>query len=376
MVPTKSGYGRGRKAFTLIELLVVIAIIGVLIGLLLPAVQKVRDAADRVKCQNNLKQLGLALHDYHDSNKSFPPSTPDFNNGSRSTTPMGNENTINGLVLMLPYLEQEPLYAVISKPYTDSSGNSANPWGPPRDYGFYAPWQADIPLLHCPASPLGSQYTETAQGTFNNKSRRNYVFCTGDLIYCNYCYSSTDPNPSSRKYRGVFGFDSHTKLTSITDGTSNTIAMSEQAGNASSNDIHGLFVNNISGLNTNPATCLAQATGDEYKSGTGVYTTRPLTALWHDGEGIYGTFQTVLPPNSPTCASDNYGDNWGLTSATSYHPNGVNVLMADGSVHFISDSIDAGNSSAPEATSGPSPYGVWGALGTARGGEAFTENPY
>jgi len=375
MFPKKNGYGGGRNAFTLIELLVVIAIIGVLIGLLLPAVQKVRDAADRVKCESNLKQLGLALHAYHDSNKSFPPSTPDYNNGTRSTTPMGNENTINGLPLMLPFIEQSPLYAEISKPYSDSSGNSANPWGPPRDYGFYPPWQADIPILHCPASPLGSNYTETAQGSFNPKSRRNYVFCIGDLIYNNYA-TGEDPNASSRSYRGIFGFNSHTTLTGITDGTSNTIAMSEQAGNDGSTDIHGLFAENIGGLNTNPANCLAQADGDEYKSGVTIETGRPLTALWHDGEGIYCTFQTVLPPNSPTCASDSYGDSWGLSSATSYHANGVNVLMADGSVHFITDSIDAGNSSAPEATSGPSPYGVWGALGTARSGEPFDESTF
>jgi prepilin-type N-terminal cleavage/methylation domain-containing protein/prepilin-type processing-associated H-X9-DG protein len=366
-----------RRGFTLIELLVVIAIIAILIALLVPAVQKVREAAARAQCESNLKQLGVAMHNYYDHNNSFPPSTPNYFNGGRGTNPMGNEDTVNSMPLLCPYIEQQGLYNQLAVAF-NGGGFSTNPFGPPRDYGFYPPWQADIPILHCPSSPLGDPYVETAQGTFSNTSRRNYVYCTGDLIFNNYQWAGTgfQVNNSSRLYRGVFGFDSHTRTTQIIDGTSNTIMMSEQASNGMANDIHGLFATGVGGLNTNPSTCLSKAANGAYKAGVAVRTGRPQTALWHDGEGIFCTFQTVLPPNSPSCVSDTFGDSWGIASATSYHVGGVNVLMADGSVHFVSDNINAGNSAAPETLSGPSPYGVWGALGTMNGGETTSNDLY
>src|SRR4051812_23557461 len=107
-----------RRGFTLIELLVVIAIIAILIGLLLPAVQKVREAASRASCQNNLKQLGLGLMTYHDSANGFPPSRPNSSTGTRNTNPVGNENTISGLIYVLPYIEQGPLYQQMSVNWT------------------------------------------------------------------------------------------------------------------------------------------------------------------------------------------------------------------------------------------------------------------
>jgi len=349
-----------RNAFTLIELLVVIAIIAILIGLLLPAVQKVREAAARAKCQNNLKQLGIAHHAYHDvnSNLIFSRGLTNPMSGSRSTNPRGNEETITGLVHLLPYIEQAPLYALIQSSNYSDSGTPIMPFGLPRDFGNYPPWNTTIPMLFCPASPRGSAYNGS-DTTF--PGRRNYVLCFGDRIL---------NNNSSTSYRGIFGYNSKTKLTGISDGTSNTILMSEQGGNSDLTDYRGLAANNRSGMDTNPSTCLSVVTNGKYN--VPVQSDRPMTALWHSGLASHIGFNTVLPPNSPNCIQDNWGDTWGLMSATSYHVRGVNVVMADGGVRFVPNSIDAGSSSAPEPSGGASPYGVWGALGTMAGGESNT----
>src|SRR5258708_3972134 len=123
---------RSRVGFTLIELLVVIAIIGVLIGLLLPAVQKVREAANRMKCANNLKQLGIAHHAYHDSSGSLIFSSGPTNYGSRTTNPIGNEQSISGLVYLMPYVEQAGILHTLEQA-TTYGGTPCNPFGPPRD---------------------------------------------------------------------------------------------------------------------------------------------------------------------------------------------------------------------------------------------------
>lgn len=349
---------RPRCGFTLIELLVVIAIIAILIGLLLPAVQKVREAAARAKCSNNLKQLGIAHHAYHDVAGNLIFSRGQTNptaGGTRSTNPRGNEDTISGLVYLLPYIEQAPLFAQIQLDTFTDGGVPIMPFGMPRDFGAqYAPWRSVIPLLQCPSSPLGTEYPD--RGPY--PGRRNYVLCLGDKILNNHSATNT---------RGAFGFKSKTRLTDIGDGTSNTILMSEQGGNQSATDFHGLAANNQSGMNTNPAGCLATVTSGQYT--VGVQSARALTALWHSGLAPHVGFNTVLPPNSPNCIADNWGDSWGLMSATSFHTGGVNVVMGDASVRFIPNGINAGTASSAEPAAGASPYGVWGALGTVSGGE-------
>jgi prepilin-type N-terminal cleavage/methylation domain-containing protein/prepilin-type processing-associated H-X9-DG protein len=365
-----------RAGFTLIELLVVIAIIGVLIGLLLPAVQKVREAANRMKCANNLKQLGIAHHAYHDAAGSLTFSSGFTNYGSRSTNPIGNEQSISGLVNLLPYIEETGILTMLNQA-TTYGGTPCNPFGPPRDFGGYAPWATNIPMLHCPSSPPGfAYYNNTAQFP----GRRNYVLCMGDFYQSSagWISPSTGPYPyfhyqASPNNRGVFGYNSAIRLTDILDGTSNTILMSEQASNADATDIHGLGAENQSGVASNPSACLATAFNGHYLASVTVQTDRPLTSLWHSGLAPHVGFNTILPPNSPNCLGDTYGDVWALTSATSYHPGGVNVLLGDGAVRFISNSIDTGNLSAPQPTTGASPYGVWGALGTRSGGETVSD---
>jgi prepilin-type N-terminal cleavage/methylation domain-containing protein len=186
----------GRRGFTLIELLVVIAIIAVLIGLLLPAVQKVREAANRLKCANHLKQLGLALHNYHDSKGSFPPGvvsdTSDLRNGKHS-----------GLVFLLPYLEQQPLY---------DRYNFAVSWKDPANVALA---QTRVPLFLCPSAP-----GDVPQDGGFPGAPTDYAFSKGAQAYL--CRHG-----SIRPGSGLFDVNSARRIADIRDGTSQTFAMGE-----------------------------------------------------------------------------------------------------------------------------------------------------
>ena len=345
------------RGFTLIELLVVIAIIAILIALLLPAVQQAREAARRSKCTNNLKQLGLAMHNYHDTYGMFPW----MKGGTAATrydTPRGNEQTINGFVFLLPYLDQAGLYNDISA--GDLSANTA-PWGLPRDFSF-PPWGKKVVVLECPSSPKGRYYSNN---TFF-QGQRDYGMSMGDTIRNNNTIANN---------RGIFGYRSSTRIDQIQDGTSNTVMLAEKGrGRAlDTTDVRGYSANNRTGMDTNPGSCLLTATNGRYT--VPAQTDRPQGALWASGLAANCGFTTVLPPNSPTCISDNWGDGWGVISAGSYHEGGVNVLMADGSVRFISENIDTGDLSQPDPGTSyiKSPYGVWGALGTKDSEEVIGE---
>ena len=356
----------GRRGFTLVELLVVIAIIGILIALLLPAVQAAREAARRSQCTNNLKQLGLGLHNFHDVNKMFPPLTYG-NGGTRGTTPQGNEDRNSGLMLITPYIEQRAMYDILSKPYAATTP-SILAWGPIRGGApgnattSYPPYVTKVPCFVCPSNGA-------AEALWGIDSARSYACCIGDSI-------NIDMYASTRNTRGVFtvlrypNIESKVNMSAITDGTSNTILMGERAfGSSNKRLTRGYFANNVGGLNTSPIGCINTASGGTYLPTQSVMQDRAVGVEWFDGFPAFTGFNTVLPPNSPSCASDNWGDTWGLFSASSFHPGGVNVLLGDASVRFISETINCGNLTVGEASQGQSPYGVWGALGSKDGGE-------
>ncbi|MEW4527640.1 DUF1559 domain-containing protein [Maioricimonas sp. JC845] len=333
-----------RRGFTLIELLVVIAIIAILIALLLPAVQQAREAARRSQCKNNLKQLGLALHNYHDTYGVFPYRQGGTNESTH------NWSRQSGFVGLLPYIDQAPLFNQISSELV-VGGTTYPPMGPNTWNGNYPPWQQTIPVLLCPS--------ETRHVEIDTIGDTTYGFVAGDT------YRTNTSNP-----RGLFGWQSSTRFSDILDGSSNTIAMAEMKFPTGSGDIgHTAVGSNF----TIPTDCLAT-----YNPSTRQYIVSAngwKGRRWPDGGAGSTAVTTTLPPNSPSCAHNNHDAQEGFYSAGSAHVGGCHVLMGDGSVQFISENIDTGDLSvdAVNVTGGVSPYGVWGSLGSKAGGEVISD---
>ena len=348
-----------RRGFTLVELLVVIAIIGILIALLLPAVQAAREAARRSECSNNLKQIGIALHNYHAALQSFPPRRCGTSGGGDFDS---NGDRLSGWVLLLPFMEQVPLHQRITSAGI-ANGNSTRPWGPRPWRSEYEPWTIQVQGLTCPSDDGGrrkSPFLETSNDR-NRCGRTNYAFCAGDTISDN--EGSTNP-------RGIFGYRTGTRISDIRDGSSNTLACSEKVIGDQAQLILGGIARDVTGMNTNPSICVST------KGQNGLYNTDITSSFsnitgkgYADGLMCILGFTTVLPPNSPSCSNTGDGS-WGIFSPTSYHPGGVTGLMADGAVRFFSETMDTGNQGAGQVSVGASPYGIWGALGSIKGGEA------
>ncbi|HEY1186987.1 MAG TPA: DUF1559 domain-containing protein [Gemmata sp.] len=312
-----------RIGFTLIELLVVIAIIAILIGLLLPAVQKVREAAARMQCSNNLKQIGLALHNYHSAQQKLPPGT--------SSGSFTGPN-----VFLLSYLEQDNIAKQIPNPETE--------------YAFGA-WNANKPKVFvCPS--------ETERGESSVFGYGSYKFNSGSWAKIS-------------GWDGVFGMRSAdegapaqvaqvVKLTDITDGTSNTAAAAE-AGNYPSSGANSklgdCFEAGSVSATTLPA-ARAQFLGMNWQTASlagGSWRGRGYP--WGEGSMWRGLYNHLLPPNSPCWRPGAYG--LMVAPIGSRHSGGANAVMADGSVRFVRDGVD------PDA---------WTAAGTRASGETLPLN--
>ncbi len=298
-----------RSGFTLIELLVVIAIIAILMGLLVPAVQKVRESAARAQCENNLKQIGLACHAHHDTYKRLPAG--------------GDAKGFSAQTYLLPFLEQGNLYKAIN--FNVSPTNAANSF----------PMAQVVPIFVCPSDPQ----SEAPAGQAGN----NYVWNYGsDILFF------------SNNTRGVFMFGgTRITLLAIRDGTSNTAMFSERR----KGDFNNGTVTPETDLMTpggNPAT-----PDDAVALCNSFDATNPMYQ-WRSDYGAYWIqalhwtlYQHVNLPNSRGCAFPPANC---AMSANSGHTNGVNLLLCDGSVHFVSDSVG---------------LPAWRALGTRNGGEVF-----
>lgn len=333
------GHRKAATGFTLVELLVVIAIIGILIALLLPAVQAAREAARRSQCSNNLKQMGLALHNYHDTFKVLPP---------RQGGPLWSGNNalpprFSTFVSLLPFFEQGSRYDQIIAGMFHCWHSNAN-----------SGYVGQIPPLICPSDGL---FSPTGTDRSAAYSPLNYGLSMGDNFNINFDATRMDQN-----IRGLFGYLTSTKFSDIRDGLSNTLAMAEFVIAPEGSELGRA----VSTSTTSPLNCRATLVGKTYVSGTLIAQFRCHGQRWQDGRPGYCAITTILPPNSATCSSQSSS---GIYSASSYHPGGAHGLMGDGSVHFIAETIDTGNLSLAPATSGNSPYGAWGALGSKQGGE-------
>ncbi|MCM2369755.1 DUF1559 domain-containing protein [Aporhodopirellula aestuarii] len=391
------------RGFTLVELLVVIAIIGVLVGLLLPAVQAAREAARRMSCSNNFKQLGLAVHNYHSAFKQMPiHGVGPYGDVAKNCNNTGNEGAEtrrstksqgSALIGMLPFCELTSLWESMSNRQTSDDGAiDYYPFGPNHTYGGsdvtrYNPAVTEVPTFRCPSDP--------GRG-FPALARTNYAMCLGDTvwnihrgIYHRNNNSVVSGKSNVANCRGAFVAHASMQFGDILDGLSNTIIMGEIATDLGDNFAATTFGTNNADNNlilSNPSACDAaldparptfyDTTSSNYKAQSGAPNIM-RGYRWTAAGACFTGMTTTRPPNKPLCgrysSTTNAIEHVGSFPASSRHQGGCHVLMADGAVKFVTDSIEAG-----DQTTGPvdpgrsgckdaglkSPYGLWGALGT------------
>ncbi|MDA7874136.1 DUF1559 domain-containing protein [Rhodopirellula sp.] len=411
-----------KHGFTLVELLVVIAIIGVLVGLLLPAVQAAREAARRMSCSNNFKQIGLAIHNYHSAYKQLPTQhggtglrtgANDWWEGSATT----NHEELSAFVGLTPFFEQQALWEKISNPSaetvtpgfaipTPTGMWSAMGTNPRTDRGGfpsqeYVPWATEIPTLRCPSDPGSGA---PALG------RTNYAASAGDSCHRVQDFGAKEGNlkPMSAwravRYtpvdRGFFQLKKEAKFRDVLDGLSNTIAMTEIITDLGDFDkrsaISVLNGGDAGGIGSdgpqfNPKWCSDQGQinpeaptffcqNDPNCNNPPQIVSNGTSARgmnWANAMAPNSQVWIIRPPNSETCMAGWY-DNVGSLPASSRHQGGAHVLMGDGAVVFMTDSVESGDQNAPVISyynkpGKASPYGLWGALGSRSGKETIQE---
>jgi len=356
---------RLRRGFTLIELLVVIAIIGVLIALLLPAVQAAREAARRAQCTNNLKQIGLALHNYESANGSFPlgASMAPAANLTQRTSGWTNWSA---QAMMLPFMEQTAIYNAINFN-----------WAGGHDIGGAinaTAWNTKINSFLCPSD-----------GNAGQTGSNSYFGSVGTSSY-DWWGGMDDAQPPTwtdkRHTTGIFAKYRSYGINDVKDGTSGTVAFSEglAGGTAANSTARNRWRNAVTGLtladtarrldtmeNVPAINQAAQLCQQAWQNNSNIVTS--VGQYWGWGDTGMTLFTTIIPPNSTQytfhacrhgCAGCS-ADSSSIVNATSNHPGGCNVAMADGSVRFIKSSIN---------------QLTWMGLGTRNGEEAISADAF
>jgi prepilin-type N-terminal cleavage/methylation domain-containing protein/prepilin-type processing-associated H-X9-DG protein len=357
-----------KRGFTLIELLVVIAIIAVLIALLLPAVQAAREAARRAQCVNNLKQLGLALQNYQSATNSFPlgASLGPYDNANNSTF----WSNWSAHAQLLPYLEGSPIYAACNF-------SIAPEWS--NNYGYLANSTATntkINAFVCPSDPNAGQQASTGASFGSNNS---YMGSTGTATIG---YPEATPNAANaQQSSGIFAYQKCYTIASVTDGTSNTVAFSEMIaddqdsnfsrrpgkGTGGAGNLKAVYFPDVNTAGIALVQADIQACNAKYQSDGGG--TEGGGYRWSCGAMGYTMFNTVIPPNgggtikwgacrNNCCPQSRHAD---YVNASGYHPGGVSVSFADGSVRFVKNTIA---------------MNVWWAIGTRANGEVVSSDSY
>lgn len=313
-----------RRGFSIIEVLVVVMIIALLLALFMPAVQQTRSTARVTQCKNNMRQIGLAMHNYHDVHKVLPPGSFNYLGNDiddfplpDGTTPLKGPARSCWMQQILPYIEQQPLYSQI--PF--DSNTRAFDWGTQ----FGTPIWTIIPLLMCPSDPASPKtITDMARSPDQSEGfHGNFVMCAASTEFGQSDHKLVDGTGSGDKLDGMFYALSSTKLADVSDGLSNTLMGSE------------LILNQ-------------DLPGTPEMRGNGVRDNRGRYYNCHRGNAWFSTYyppNTTVPdkvdyclpnPMAP-CEISFRGDK--VLYARSYHSGGVNALLSDGSVRFISENI-------------------------------------
>jgi len=353
---------RSRPGFTLIELLVVIAIIAVLIALLLPAVQAAREAARRAQCVNNLKQIGLGIHNYHSALDSFPPgASKNPKNGPGDSDLIWSSWSAHAL--MLPYLEQQALYSAANFSW------GINPYGDPCYLINSTVANTVVAGFMCPSDP------NVGRPNINNYFAS--VGTTTDFMTLD-CWGGTNTACRATGSTGLFTYFISYGLKDCTDGSANTVAFAESLtgkGNVG-NAYRGNSTRGISdpgavvydARSVQPAVLQGlQNCADGFKASKNIASDKGQ--LWAFGARAYTLFHTIQTPNDKqyqfgscefgcdTCGLD---QSWSV-DAGSWHSGGVNVLMGDGSVRFVKNSVNGA---------------TWIALGSISSGEVISSDAF
>ena len=369
-----------------VNLATTIVCVFLLIVLLIGTTARKRTLARAGDCADNLRAIGLAIHNYHAAYKQLPQS-------SGGTT--GNENPqwsnagrLGPLVALTPFVEQQSLWETIANPYENKTAKKKfPPMGPVPwfDETVYVPWGSSPQVYLCPDNfppkPAGKvrvvktlESEPSAPGVMSS-----YVACFGDGTSLQGRLFDEDDAEGANHWRaacrGMFVTGREMKFRDVLDGLSNTICFSETVASVKRSPGRSEIFKDVNGLSLDPSLCLKASKQNDaafWEFGRG--------SRWCDGAVTLSGFQTVLPPNSPSCTSERGFDD-PVVSAKSLHPGGVFVLMGDGAVVFLSENIDSGDASTPgvshEKSYSPpgskNPYGLWGALGSRAARENIAE---